>query len=59
MDYAGFDDLDEAKNWRSQHGGFIALGENGQAIWFNIKFTPTPIMLHPATRVLGNSFKLI
>ena len=54
MLYAGFATLEEAKKHRDNHGGWIFVPDNSVGpIWFSLKFTPTPIMLHQATNGLS------
>jgi len=58
MDYIGFRTLAEALTFRALHGGWIFEPTTGLGcIWFHPSYTPTPIMLHPATR--GLSGKLL
>lgn len=57
MKYAGFATVGAALDWRKRHGGWIFHATTGEAIWFANPATPTPIMLHRATR--GLSGKLL
>ena len=58
MKFASFDNADEAMEHRRNNGGWIfAVSDQPEWIWFHIKYTPTPILLHRATR--GLSGKLI
>ena len=57
MLYAGFETLEKAKKHRADLGGWIFVPDKEAAppIWFSLKFTPTPIMLHPATKGLNGT----
>lgn len=52
--YAGSDTLEAAQAWRAEHGGWIFASAAGPAVWFCLRFTPTPILRHPLTRALGD-----
>ena len=47
---AYFDELEAARTWRVERGGWIFVSDSGPVIWFSLRFTPTPILLHPALR---------
>ena len=51
---AWFDTLEDAQAWRRDHGGWIYASEAGPAIWFCLRFTPTPILTHPALKGAGS-----
>lgn len=57
VEYIGFADMDAAVAHRVGAGGWIFATNSGQAIWFNLKFTPTAILTHHS--VAGLSGKLI
>ena len=44
-----FNDRATAYEFRREQGGFIFHSDNGDFIHFPYTFTPTRIMLHPAT----------
>ena len=46
---AWFDTLEEAQTWRTAYGGWLFATPAGATIWFSLTFTPTTVMLHPAT----------
>lgn len=50
MKYAGFSTMESALEHRSIHGGWIFASDKGEYIWFDLSFTPTPIMQHYVTR---------
>jgi len=52
-DIAHFTSLEDARVWRQEHGGWIYASDAGPAIWFCLKFTPTPILLHPVVKSAG------
>jgi hypothetical protein len=54
MSYASFPTMKDAASHRSIYGGWIFAVEGGsEFIWFDISFTPTPIINHRATRGLS------
>ena len=58
MNYIGFNSIQECKAWRKSNGGYIFISEDKETIiWFNIKYTPSDILIHPITK--GLSGKLI
>lgn len=51
------DDLEAARTWRANHGGWIFVGEAGRCTWFDLKHTPSVIFTHAAVR--GQGGKLV
>ncbi len=47
-----FDTLDQAREWRREHGGWVFSAET-TTLWFSTDFTPTAIMNHPSTQNLS------
>ena len=55
MQYASFRTVEEAVAHRTQHGGHIYVPHSGaEVLWFSLAFTPTPILLHPLVRAVGD-----
>lgn len=57
MQFAQFATLEEAKQFRSNHGGWIMIGEMHHELpntdyifWFHISYTPTKIFNHPVLK---------
>lgn len=55
--FSGFASEQDAHAHRSHAGGWIFLPQEGGAIWFSTRFTPSMILVHPATA--GLSGKLV
>ena len=54
MSYASFPTMEDAARHRSIYGGWIfAASDGSEFIWFDISFTPTPIIMHKATAGLS------
>ena len=50
MAYASFSTREAAELHRSNYGGWIFVPQDGsEYIWFDLSFTPTPILKHKAT----------
>jgi hypothetical protein len=54
---AWFEDVEDAKDWRHKHGGWIFASDGKPVIWFAMGFTPSTIFTHPVTN--GMSGKLL
>jgi hypothetical protein len=50
---AWFETVENAQDWRHEHGGWIFDSEGGPALWFALGFTPSAIFTHPATSGLS------
>jgi hypothetical protein len=55
MNAIEFTDIETARNWRAQHGGWIFAAETGEVIWFALGTTPTAIFLSRWTRGLSGT----